>query len=94
MSIVPLRWGVTYIRGFRYTAYVAIFCKDGTIAITHGGVEIGQGIDTKVLRKYIPKLGAGILFQRNTSRSCMFISGTMECNFVRLKKIQTYIALD
>ena len=49
MSIVPMRWGVTYFPGLRFTAYVAIFRKDGTMAISHGGVEIGQGIDTKVL---------------------------------------------
>jgi xanthine dehydrogenase molybdopterin-binding subunit B len=48
MSIVPLRWGVMYPAGLRFTAYVAIFRKDGTVCITHGGVEIGQGIDTRV----------------------------------------------
>ena len=50
MSIVPLRWGVSYDPGRRHTAYVAIFRKDGTVCITHGGVEIGQGIDTKVFK--------------------------------------------
>ena len=53
MSIVPLRWGVIYPPGIRFTAYVAIFRKDGTVCITHGGVEIGQGIDTKVCRGVI-----------------------------------------
>ena len=48
MSIVPLRWGVSYDSGRRHTAYLAIFRKDGTVCITHGGVEIGQGIDVKV----------------------------------------------
>jgi xanthine dehydrogenase molybdopterin-binding subunit B len=37
-----------YPAGLRFTAYVAIFRKDGTVCITHGGVEIGQGIDTRV----------------------------------------------
>ncbi|XP_028411467.1 xanthine dehydrogenase/oxidase-like [Dendronephthya gigantea] len=60
MSIVPLRWGVGYHPGVRFTAYVAIFRKDGTIAISHGGVEIGQGIDTKVCQVAAYTLGFGL----------------------------------
>lgn len=52
MSIVPLRWGVSYDPGRRHTAYVAIFRNDGTVCITHGGVEIGQGIDIKVFTSH------------------------------------------
>ncbi|XP_028395681.1 xanthine dehydrogenase-like [Dendronephthya gigantea] len=60
ISLVPMRWGVEYKRGFRYTAYVAIFRKDGTMAISHGGVEIGQGIDTKVCQVAAYTLGFGL----------------------------------
>ncbi len=31
-----------------YPALVAIYSEDGTVAVTHGGVECGQGINTKV----------------------------------------------
>lgn len=47
MSLVPLRYGVTWIP-FNTTVLVSIYTGDGTVAIVHGGVEIGQGINTKV----------------------------------------------
>ena len=65
MSIVPLRWGVMYVPGLRFTAYVAIFRKDGTVCITHGGVEIGQGIDTKV---FIIVTYSLLMVRRRTTR--------------------------
>lgn len=45
--MVPLKYGVAY-EGSMFTALVSIFHADGTVAIAHGGIEIGQGINTKV----------------------------------------------
>lgn len=45
--MMPLRFGIAW-NGAPYTVLVSIYAKDGTVAIVHGGVEMGQGINTKV----------------------------------------------
>lgn len=48
LSIVPLWYGLSYPSSFRYGILVAIYEHDGTVAVSHGGIEMGQGINTKV----------------------------------------------
>ncbi|XP_039288989.1 xanthine dehydrogenase isoform X2 [Nilaparvata lugens] len=45
LSLVPLAYPLGYFG--RYHANISIFSGDGTVAISHGGVECGQGINTK-----------------------------------------------
>ncbi len=47
LTMMPLRFGIAW-NGSPYTVLVSIYADDGTVAIAHGGVEIGQGINTKV----------------------------------------------
>lgn len=47
---MPMRFGVDVYP--TYYAIVSIFHNDGTVAITSGGIEMGQGINTKVALKY------------------------------------------
>lgn len=46
MALVPMRWPLDY-EGVM-SAYVAVFRGDGSVVVAHGGLECGQGINTKV----------------------------------------------
>jgi xanthine dehydrogenase/oxidase len=51
ISLVPMRYD-HWIRGFglKMNALVSIFGLDGTISVTHNGIEMGQGMNTKVVQ--------------------------------------------
>eukprot|EP00095_Tigriopus_kingsejongensis_P005797 maker-scaffold88_size394946-snap-gene-2.26 protein:Tk05797 transcript:maker-scaffold88_size394946-snap-gene-2.26-mRNA-1 annotation:"hypothetical protein DAPPUDRAFT_313254" len=56
MKILPMRWPHIY-GGSKYKFQAAIFKDDGTVAISHGGIEMGQGINTKVAQVTAKELG-------------------------------------
>jgi len=43
---VPMSYGF-FIWG-NFAAMVSIYAQDGTVAVAHGGIEMGQGVNTKV----------------------------------------------
>lgn len=45
--MMPLRFGIAWADA-PYTVFVSVYANDGTVAVAHGGVEVGQGINTKV----------------------------------------------
>ena len=42
-----MRWPMSYFLD-KYPCQVAIYQVDGSVAITHGGIEMGQGLNTRV----------------------------------------------
>ncbi len=54
--MVPLKFQLT-LSGLFYPVLVNIFAEDGTVSISHGGVEMGQGINTKVAQVAAMALG-------------------------------------
>ena len=48
--MVPVRFWMEWGWAVPYTVHVNIYAADGTVSICHGGVEVGQGINTKVCR--------------------------------------------
>ena len=52
LSLVPIAFRIRLV--LKYPALVSIYDKDGTVAVSHGGVEMGQGINTKVRGAHSP----------------------------------------
>lgn len=47
LAVIPIKFGMSWTWN-NFTTLVSVYYKDGTVAVTHGGVEMGQGINTKV----------------------------------------------
>merc|ERR1719444_152033 len=56
-----MRFGHT-LKGFgiKYNCLLSVFAGDGTISVTHSGIEMGQGINTKVQQVIANELGVDI----------------------------------
>lgn len=55
IAVVPVKYAMEYFGGF--VVFVAIYHMDGTVAVSHSGVECGQGINTKVAQVTAHALG-------------------------------------
>ncbi|ODM86666.1 Xanthine dehydrogenase/oxidase, partial [Orchesella cincta] len=60
LSIVPMRYPLDYLGSTKYPAYVCIYNRDGTVAVSTGGIEVGQGLNTKVAQAVAFELGVPI----------------------------------
>lgn len=47
LSITPIKWGTGWNGGF-FSCFISIYSSDGSISLSHGGIEIGQGMLNKI----------------------------------------------
>ena len=59
IAMVPMRWPHRFA-GYQFTCQVAVYRDDGTIAVVSGGVEMGQGLNTKVAQAVAGTLGVDL----------------------------------
>jgi len=61
IALTPVKFGISFTTSFlnQAGALVNIY-KDGTILVNHGGTEMGQGLNTKIMQIAAAELGIGI----------------------------------
>lgn len=60
ISMIPVRYGVPHFAPMPFYVHISIFQGDGSIAVTHGGIEMGQGINTKVAQTVAKQLNVPV----------------------------------
>lgn len=56
ISLIPVRYRHNYY-GTKFHVHISIFDSDGTVALSHGGIEMGQGLNTKVAQVVAKEFG-------------------------------------
>lgn len=59
LSIAPLKYGLGWT-GLMFSVYIAINKNDGSIYVSQGGVEIGQGSEIKLMQAVAYELGVDL----------------------------------
>ncbi|GFO29431.1 indole-3-acetaldehyde oxidase-like [Plakobranchus ocellatus] len=49
LALMPNMFGISWFGGM-YTTQLMVYHGDGSVAIAHGGIDMGQGINTKVIQ--------------------------------------------
>jgi len=59
ISLVPIQYPHSQF-GTRYIVHIAVYHDDGSVAVSHGGIEMGQGVNTKVAQVVARELGVSM----------------------------------
>ena len=62
ISLVPMRYGhnLSLFTGLKFNCIISVFGGDGSVSVAHNGIEMGQGINTKVAQCVAYELGIDI----------------------------------
>lgn len=92
-----MQFPTLYVSSF--SAYIAVYHADGSVAVAHGGVEIGQGINTKLVQVVAHVFGipmdmitvtshSSIIMANRTLTGATITSTTTELKFEKGKYIK------
>ncbi|QQP41402.1 Uncharacterized protein FKW44_015757, partial [Caligus rogercresseyi] len=57
ISFIPCLYPYDYPAGNRFDAYLAVYSSDGSVLVSVGGIEMGQGLNTKVTQVVAKEFG-------------------------------------
>ncbi|XP_043934178.1 aldehyde oxidase 3-like [Protopterus annectens] len=79
IAIIPLSYGVGFPYGFLNQAAALIHIyKDGSVLVTHGGIEMGQGIHTKMMQIVSRELKIPLSYIHISDTSTKTVPNTIE----------------
>jgi xanthine dehydrogenase/oxidase len=55
LSVVPLKFGIKWSQN-AFDCLLSVYAGDGSVMVTTGGIEMGQGLVTKVIDVFLYKL--------------------------------------
>ena len=58
IATVPMRY--YHSGGLKFNCLISVFAVDGTVSVTHSGIEMGQGLNTKVVQCIAYELGIDV----------------------------------
>lgn len=65
LAITPVKFGISFnFTAFNQAGALVLVYKDGSVLLTHGGTEMGQGVHTKVLQVAATALGVPLSYLR------------------------------
>jgi xanthine dehydrogenase/oxidase len=64
ISMIPIKYGISYTfkPSNESSADILVYANDGTVLVKHGGMEMGQGIHTKIARLAADALGIDVKY--------------------------------
>ena len=61
IAMVPMRYfHKPSVAGLKYNCLISVFAVDGSVSVTHSGIEMGQGLNTKVAQVIAYELGIDV----------------------------------
>jgi xanthine dehydrogenase molybdopterin-binding subunit B len=72
ISLVPCKYSINYFPLPMY-CHISVYEGDGTISVATGGIEMGQGLNTKVGNRFLSSIVASVLrgiYVHVTTKSC------------------------
>jgi xanthine dehydrogenase large subunit len=77
LALTPLKFGIAFnVTHLNQAGALVHVYVDGSVLVNHGGTEMGQGINTKVMQVVAHELGVGIEHLRVTATDTSKVSNT------------------
>jgi xanthine dehydrogenase/oxidase len=79
--VVPMRYDHSFNGyGLKYHCLLSVYAEDGTVSVTVGGIEMGQGLNTKVLSLFITNINDQKLIVLKLKQNLIALRSNSNCS--------------